>query len=317
MVKLNSCINEVKTFKGIVNNVVKEPVSSSVKKKAILEKMSDEERNYYHSFVEENELEELSLPFLKNNIYLKKVKAKLEYPRKKKLNENGIFLPKSDRLNIAYVDVYFLGLNNRFYTVITTSNKTWVNRIKNLIGSENFIVNDDLDIDNDIFNWLMYLYEERNGNISEKLKIENISGFVGNIADDTNVFSGNSNQTTELTVTKAFISNGGELKKVGTRIRHDEIIDIIFFIDHKSNISIDCVSSIDLILLNGVNTQLGKEVYYMLYIYCYLINELKKRYAVESKEFMNTKKRAFSKKIGLEVIKSIMIENGIELNELK
>lgn len=55
----------------------------------------------------------------------------------------------------------------------------------------------------------------------------------------------------------------------------------------------------------------------MLYIYCYLINELKKRYAVESKEFMNTKKRAFSKKIGLEVIKSIMIENGIELNELK
>lgn len=38
MVKLNACINEVKTFKGIVNNVVKEPVSSSVKKKAILEK---------------------------------------------------------------------------------------------------------------------------------------------------------------------------------------------------------------------------------------------------------------------------------------
>ena len=42
----------------------------------------------------------------------------------------------------------------------------------------------------------------------------NISGFIGNIGDEQNIFKGTSDQTSELIITKAFISNGETLKQL-------------------------------------------------------------------------------------------------------
>lgn len=53
----------------------------------------------------------------------------------------------------------------------------------------------------------------KNKELNDKLTIENISGFEGIITDDTNTIIGDSKQTTDLIATKAFISNGGDLKK--------------------------------------------------------------------------------------------------------
>ena len=316
MVKINASIHELTQIEGLINKKICVPVSKSKKKKEILDSMQDNEKYYFHTFIEEKDFKDLELPFLESQVQLKIVKAKIEYPTKTRQDNNNNFLPKKDRLNIIYIDVLFFTLKNKHYAVITTSNATNRNRILKLIGEENIKNSEDLKIDNDLFNWLMYVYEESKGKINNNIKLENISGFVGNVMDDTNVFSGNSEHTTELTVTKAFISNGGELSKVGIRIRHHEVVDISFFIDDNSNISIDYSSSEDLILLNTVKNYIGEEVFYILYIYCFLINELKRLYNIESQEFKDTSKKAYSKKIGLEVIKSIMLENEIKLHEL-
>ncbi|OUK18739.1 hypothetical protein BU181_16480, partial [Enterococcus faecium] len=58
---------------------------------------------------------------------------------------------------------------------------------------------------------------------------------MGNVADEQNIIKGISEQTSELTVTKAFISNGESLKNVTARIRKENEVDIVFGIDHECN----------------------------------------------------------------------------------
>ena len=47
------------------------------------------------------------------------------------------------------------------------------------------------------------------------------------MADEQNIIKGISEQTSELTVTKAFISNGESLKNVTARIRKENEVDIV------------------------------------------------------------------------------------------
>lgn len=54
----------------------------------------------------------------------------------------------------------------------------------------------------------------------------NISGFIGNIGDEQNIFKGTSDQTSELIITKAFISNGETLKTITARLKNKDI-DIV------------------------------------------------------------------------------------------
>ena len=50
---------------------------------------------------------------------------------------------------------------------------------------------------------------------------------MGNVADEQNIIKGISEQTSELTVTKAFISNGESLKNVTARIRKENEVEIV------------------------------------------------------------------------------------------
>lgn len=282
--------------------------------------MHEAEKYFNYSWKEIGELDEIKVPKINGNdnftreiISYQKAIANLEYTKKRKKDSNGNFLPKVERVNDLDVESLFFERENKVYVLIITSNDYNIGRFKKLIGEENISQkNPEYLLNPDIFNWLFYVYTERNGTLNEITKLENISGFVGNISDDANVFTGESYQTTELIATKAFISNGGELKKITLRVR-DADIDITCMINEKSTIVINCSLSFKLRIMESTDTV----VFLLLYLYGYLILKLKQLYMNESDSFIKEDNPKFSKKIGIDVIKSIVEKNNILLKDLE
>ncbi|EME7152386.1 hypothetical protein HQ694_11925 [Enterococcus faecium] len=136
---------------------------------------------------------------------------------------------------------------------------------------------------------------------------------MGNITDEQNIFKGVSQQTSELIITKAFISNGETLKNVTARIRKENEIDIVFGVDENSNTVIYLNQSENLALFENKD----KATFLLVYLYGILIRKLKKIYLTKEKIFIEELEGDFSKKIGLEVIKSIINNNHITINELQ
>lgn len=282
--------------------------------------MCDSEKNFIYSWKEIGQKEEIKLPKINgdNNsteetIFYQKVTANLEYTKKKKKDSNGNFLPKAERVNNLDVESLFFEKENKVYVLIITSNDYNISRFKKLIGEHNIShINTEYSLESDIFNWLFYVYTERDGILNNDTKLENISGFVGNVTDDANVFTGASYQTTELIATKAFLSNGGELKKITLRVR-DTDVDITCMINENSNVVISCNISLKLRLMDNMDNG----TFLLLYLYGYLILRLKQLYMNESDSFINEDNPKFSKKIGIDVIKSIVEKNNILLKDLE
>lgn len=282
-------------------------------------RMDDVEKNFIYSWKEIGQVEEIKLPKIDSDnsteetISYQKAIANLEYTKRKKKDNNGYFLPKAERVNDLDIESFFFEKDNEVYVLIITSNDYNIKRLKKLIGEQNIsLVNPEYSLEPDIFNWLFYIYTERDGKLNDNTVLENISGFVGNVTDDANVFTGASYQTTELIATKAFISNGGELKKITLRVR-DTDIDITCMIDENSNGVIICNMSNRLRVLD--NTAI--EHFLLLYLYGYLILRLKQLYMSESDSFITNENPKFSKKIGIDVIKSIVEKNNISLEDLE
>ncbi|MGM2644959.1 hypothetical protein ACS2QC_26405 [Bacillus cereus group sp. Bce033] len=207
----------------------------------------------------------------------------------------------------------FFEKGNKVYVLILTPNDYHISRFKKLIGEDIIsLTNTDYSLEPDIFNWLFYVYTERDGTLNDDTKLENISGFVGNVTDDANVFTGASYQTTELIATKAFISNGGELKKITLRVR-DTDIDITCMVNENSTVVISCNPSEKLRIMDNMD----KATFLLLYLYGYLILRLKQLYMNESDKFIKEDNPKFSKKIGIDVIKSIIEKNNILLKDLE
>lgn len=139
----------------------------------------------------------------------------------------------------------------------------------------------------------------------------NIGGFIGNTADEHNVFKGISDQTSELIITKAFISNGEILRTITARLRNEDI-DIVFAIDYESNTQIYVSQSQKLKLLDAEDN----DIFFIIYLYSHLIPKLKSLYDKASERFLSTEKNQFSEKIGLEVIKSIISKNSLSLDDV-
>ena len=209
--------------------------------------MCDSEKNFIYSWKEIGQLEEMKLPQINGNnnsieeiIFYQKAIANIEYSKKKRKDSKGNFLPKVDRVNDLDIESLFFEKGNKVYVLILTPNDYHISRFKKLIGEDIIsLTNTDYSLEPDIFNWLFYVYTERDGTLNDDTKLENISGFVGNVTDDANVFTGASYQTTELIATKAFISNGGELKKITLRVR-DTDIDITCMVNENSTVVISC-----------------------------------------------------------------------------
>ncbi|GMR81935.1 hypothetical protein [Enterococcus faecium] len=189
-----------------------------------------------------------------------------------------------------------------------------INRVIKLIGAKNINkVRSEFIFPEDFFNWFFYQFSECKRLLGENYYLKGIGGFMGNVADEQNIIKGISEQTSELTVTKAFISNGESLKNVTARIRKENKVDIVFGIDHECNSVIYVTQSANLILFeNGC-----KDDFMVVYLYDILIPKLRSLYMSSESIFVSEQKGSFSKKIGIEVIESIMCHNHITLEELE
>ncbi|MCM2979140.1 hypothetical protein M3592_27475 [Priestia aryabhattai] len=313
-------INCLSSLNKVFSRQHNELLSHVKKDESQVASMHETEKYFNYTWKEIGELEEIKVPKINTNgnltgeiILYQKATANLEYTKKRRKDSKGNFLPKSERVNDLDIESLFFEKENEVYVLVITSNDYNISRFKKLIGEENISQeNLEYSLDPDIFNWLFYVYTERNGKLNENTSLENISGFVGNISDDANVFTGTSYQTTELIATKAFISNGGELKKITLRVR-DTDIDITCMVNEYSNIVINCKTSSKLRIMDGTD----EVTFLLLYLYGYLILRLKQLYMNESDSFIKEHNPKFSKKIGIDVIKSIVEKNNISLKDLE
>lgn len=311
-------INSLASLDKIFNRQHRELLRHVKKDENLVAGMPDSEKYFFYTWEEIGEVEELIVPKIGNIddeeiIRFQKAIANIEYSKKKRFDGYGNFLPKADRVNNLDVDLLFFEKDRKVYVLVLTSNEYNVRRVKALIGDQNIsFSNPEYTLEPDMFNWLFYLYTEREGTLNQDTKLENISGFVGNVTDDANVFTGESYHTTELVVTKAFISNGGELKKIQLRVR-DSDADITCMVNEHSAVVLNSKSSS--ILRIFVSTE--KSTFLLLYLYGYLILKLKQLYNHESEKFINEDNPNFSKKIGIDVVKSIVEKNNISLKDIQ
>lgn len=323
--KINSnilLIKNINRLEDLMNtvylNVYRDIIKHSQSDEKLIKGMSEEEKYYKYTWQAISEIDSINLPCADgsksfNDIRFQVATAKIEYPKRQKKGLDGKFLPKLDRLNLIEVEVLFFENGNKVYCLILSSNYYSVMRTKKLIGNDILDkVGEPYHIDSEVFNWLFYLFTEKSGIVSDWIQIENIDGFIGNVTDDANIFTGTSKQTSELIVTKAFISNGGLLRKISIRLKTEEV-DVVYTIDENSNVLIDCRLSIILSLFEN----LKKERFLLLYLYGYLIVELNRLYQIKQSEFITMNNPLYSKKIGLEVIESIIKNNKIEISEVE
>lgn len=275
--------------------------------------MSKEEKTFKFSWDELSDQREIDFyDENKKNIKYMYAYANIEYPKRRKKDINGRILPKKDRVNDIQVLTVFICINKSIYFAICTSNETHVQRVKKLIGLKEIVkVDNQYKMPSDLFNWLFYQYTQKKGSLDTTLDLVNISGFIGNIGDEHNVFTGTSAQTSELIITKAFISNGETLKNVTARIK-DEYVDIIFTIDDVSNTQILLNQSMNKKLLEAERD----DIFFIVYLYGQLIPRLKELFNKESEHFLNQEKSRFSEMIGLEVIASIIEQNNLSIGDV-
>ncbi|HBC4464412.1 hypothetical protein P0E52_09870 [Enterococcus faecalis] len=314
-------ISDVSSLAHIFNKSHAELLPHVQKDEKQIANMPDSEKYFIYSWKEVSEIEEMKVPklifeeedVLEQTIRFQKATANIEYTKKKRKDDNDNFLPKKERLNKSDVEVFFFEYEKSVYVLILTGNEYNTRRVKMLIGDENILSrNKEYMIDSDIFNWLFYIYTDKEGIIDNSITLENINGFVGNVTDDANVFTGTSYQTTELIVTKAFISNGGELKNITLRVRNSDV-DLTCMINDCSTVIVNNSVSQKLRILDS----LDKKTFFLLYLYGYLIPKLKQLYEEEAVKFINEENPKFSKRIGLEVIRSIIEKNNIGVEDLK
>lgn len=241
--------------------------------------------------------------------------ASIEFPRNKRTDNIGNILPREERININDVPIILIkDSKEESFLIIISSYKPDVFRVNKLIGIDDVQgINVSDCIPNEFFVWMYYCYN-RHEKILDDLNLNNIVGFTGIIDDDTNKITGSSNSTSNLLITKAFVSNGYDLKSLifdlsdsalttVTAINEDRslILDL-----NETELSFDSLSE-------GSRDQ--KMVRSIAYIYSSLLPALIKKYDSEKPSFVSQNKN-FSKEIGIEVVQSIIDHNGINKNEL-
>lgn len=308
----------ITTIEEVESTVLKRSYKSKlfIAKKNIkmAEMLSEEEKTVYYKWdMESKILEEMLVSNIGGIATREKtleIVADLEYSKRKKTDDNGRFFPREERVDSVSVKVMFFQIEESIYSIIFSSNEKYIDRTKKLIGEASIrSVDIRFELETDLFNWLFYKYKEADGVLGQNLTINNITGFIGNSIDEENVFKSLSDQTSDLTVTKAFISNGELLRNVTVRITTEEV-EMIF--------SIDDVSNVDLFLNRSAVffNELCKERLLPVYLYTILIPKLKSVYSANAQQFLETDKRNFSTKMGLEVIRSIMGNNNISVEEV-
>lgn len=313
--KLTNINSLVDVKKNILNRKYTDPLKISTRDSKKAQSLSDEEMNFYFTWGEvsqPNDIKFCDINGIEERVEYFFVPADIEFTKRKKKDQNGNFLPKAKRVNYTQVMTYFFLMKNSVHLIICSPNEFHVDRVKKLVGTQYISKPDsDYEMPPDLFNWLFFKYTQYDGTLDDGIKLMNISGFIGNTGDEHNIFKGTSDQTSELIITKAFISNGETLKTITARLRNEDI-DIVFTLDDMSNTHIFVNQSLKLKLLEVENN----EPFFIIYLYSYLIPELKSLYNNSSKQFLSEEKKQFTVKIGLEVIESIINKNFLSLKDV-
>lgn len=298
----------------ILNSNYKEKLFIAEKYLKMAEELSEEEKTLHYKWdMETKIIEDMLVSNIGGEATRKKtleIISNLEYSKRTKRDAQGKLIPREERVGNVAVKVLFFKMEESIYCIIFSSNEIYINRAKKLIG-ESFIKSIDsrFELEADLFNWLFYKYKDNCGVLAQNLQINSITGFIGNSRDEHNIFKSVSDQTSDLTVTKAFISNGEQFRNVTVRIMTEEV-QMVF--------SIDDISNVDLFLnLSQVNYNTSDEGRLLpVYLYTILIPMIKRVYNENAKQFLDIDKKQFLNKMGLEVIMSIMENSDISIKEI-
>lgn len=294
-----------------ISNTHKSPVKHSKKHEEAFKKLSDDEKNYIYRWNYIGPVQKLPVVVNGEEISFIEATAEIEYAKRRIFDENKQFLRKKDRVNTEIIQVIFFELDGEFYVIVQESKQKHIDRILKLIGS-NYLEGPNWMLSGDLFNWLFYLFAEKNGVITSKMSISSISGFTGMVSDNENIVSSKSMKTMKLIATKAFISTGGILNEVSIILRDDDNCSICCRLDNQCRSVVSVSESKRFTSPNG----LSESENFLLYIYTYLIPLLREKFLQDKQNFTTDKKQKFAKKIGIEVIDDIMKENNIKPSEL-
>ncbi len=297
------------TYKNLNSQTFKEPLFLSKADRKIIEDPENDEYQYIFKW-DVKSISSIELEFKEKKVPIVTANALIEFPKRKKKNSIGNLLPKSERINDDFIKVIFFENNQNTYALINTSNEAHCNRVRKLIGSNNILnLSEDYILDEDMFNWLFYINKECKRKLNDAWTVDNITGFTGNVVDEDNIFKGVSDYTTDLIITKAFISNMESLTNVTVKINTTNA-DLIFSIDNKSNVTLFVNRS-----TFYFDSTLDDSAM-IVYLYTVVIPELSMLYEFNKIDFLLNKKTEFFKKMGLEVIESIIKKNKISLEDL-
>ncbi|MGN7312680.1 hypothetical protein ACTHQ4_16440 [Alkalicoccobacillus gibsonii] len=312
-------LTNVKSLQNVQDIILKrryaDPLITGLTDKKKTEKMSEYEKNFFFTWGEKskpNNIKLNNIDGIERSVDYLFVTAEIEFTKRTRKDSRGEFLPKKDRINYIQITNYFFCIGESVYLIICSSIEKHIERVKNLVGMENLTnVDDSYKIPSDLFNWMFFIYTQNKGKLDDSIKLMNIGGFIGNTGDEHNIFKGTSDQTSELIITKAFISNGETLKTITARLKNDDI-DIIFSIDDYSNTHIFVKQSMKRKLFEAEDVT----PFLIIYLYSYLIPKIKSLYNISAKQFLDKEKKQFSIKIGLEVIESIINHNYLSFDEV-
>lgn len=312
-------MNNINTLEEIETNILTKSTEKFVTGLSNIEEKSlrNEDKKFFSSWTTLNSIDTniLKLDFHQNHkelpgdIKFLVRNAHIEYSKRTKRDGRDCLLPKELRLNIIDIPVIFFENDGSVYTIICTNDKH-IKKVIDLIKDININLDSDYyNITSNEFYWLFYRYSNELNSLHEKVSINNITSFKGNIFDEHHVIEGNSDDTSNLVVTKAFVCTGNDFTKMKINLATFGF-NIVFLIDSSSNLNIDADSTIFL-------TEYPAEIVLPLYIIALLVPMIHKFYNEDNFTDDCSIKGEFSKRIGLDVIKKVIEYNQINEHELE
>ncbi|EEI20377.1 hypothetical protein G8J22_00574 [Lentilactobacillus hilgardii] len=238
-----------------------------------------------------------------------KAMAKIEFPRRVKFGRDGQPLDRKDRINVNHPYIILFRKNEDIYMGIITSYSPDINRVEKLFGEERVEqLGASQYLTDSFFVWIYYHYS-KGIKIMDDLTLNNITGFTGIVSDPSNTFSGDSDNTANLIITKAFVSNKNPLKSLKLDVNSNYLLTLLILTE-KRDISIDIHKTTVLLQTNSES----EELLAISYVYVYLLPRLLLCYKKE--ENFKRENNDFSREIGIDVINSIVQRNNISLKEV-
>lgn len=316
LLKLN---NNFENLEDVRNKVLVRDYKEPLTVKNIPVGTPDDELHFLYQWTNTSDNYEINFDDFDVGFEYVKANSQCEFSTRRILDQStGILLPKEERLNTSNVDVIFVKSGNDIFAVAFSSEFYDLRRIKRLIGEVNLEpLPAQHQTDSDLFNWLFYKRIREELTLSDNITLDNINGFTGNVLNEDNQFEGTSLQTAELIITKAFITNGYPITSIKIDLQMS-IAAVNFYLNKipadgkELSIVIQKNSSISPMMNN-------EETEYVIPIYVFfcLIPSMIDLYKEEESEFLSKERNSFLAEIGIEVIKTIISRNNIDIEDIK